>query len=134
MIIGFTGTRLGMSLSQRAQFNRVFPVLCNFVTSEFHHGGAYGADTEAWHMVLAFGMSPEYIHWHPCPGVVATEETLTHHWHEVLLPLRRNKEIVNESAILIAAPSRNEEELWSGTWATIRYARTKGIPVVMLSR
>lgn len=38
-------------------------------------------------------------------------------------PLIRNKDIVNESDILIAAPNSFKELLGSGTWATVRYAR-----------
>jgi len=38
-------------------------------------------------------------------------------------PLARNRDIVNMSDILIAAPGEKAEVLRSGTWATIRYAR-----------
>jgi predicted Rossmann fold nucleotide-binding protein DprA/Smf involved in DNA uptake len=37
--------------------------------------------------------------------------------------LERNKDIVNSCEQLIACPLTQEEELRSGTWATIRYAR-----------
>jgi hypothetical protein len=46
--------------------------------------------------------------------------------------LERNWDIVNESQFLIATPRTMEEELRSGTWATIRYARKKGIKYLIL--
>jgi hypothetical protein len=49
-------------------------------------------------------------------------------------PLKRDKEIVGIVDVLIAAPRTDKEVLRSGTWATVRYAREKGIPVIMLSR
>jgi hypothetical protein len=82
----------------------------------FHHGAAVGADTEAANMARLYGFAP------------------TAHPAENGRELARNREIVAESDILIAAPRNDHEELRSGTWATVRYARQKGIPVVMLSR
>lgn len=43
--------------------------------------------------------------------------------------MQRNDRIVELSDILIAFPKAETEELRSGTWATIRRARKKGIPV-----
>jgi hypothetical protein len=40
--------------------------------------------------------------------------------------LVRNHEIVDDSQVLIAAPKEFTEQLRSGTWATIRYARKIG--------
>ncbi len=46
--------------------------------------------------------------------------------------LDRNRDIVAAVSILIAAPETDIEEQRSGTWATVRYARKKGIPVVIV--
>lgn len=43
--------------------------------------------------------------------------------------LWRNHQIVDATSALIAAPFGFEEELRSGTWATVRYARKLGRPV-----
>jgi hypothetical protein len=40
--------------------------------------------------------------------------------------LDRNKEIVRETALLVAAPAEAVEQLRSGTWSTVRYARWLG--------
>lgn len=46
--------------------------------------------------------------------------------------LDRNHAIVDECSVLIAAPRSLTEEQRSGTWATVRYARKMGRPVVIL--
>jgi hypothetical protein len=48
--------------------------------------------------------------------------------------LDRNRAIVAAVDVLVAAPLEDREVQRSGTWATVRSARRKGIPVVMLSR
>jgi predicted Rossmann fold nucleotide-binding protein DprA/Smf involved in DNA uptake len=47
--------------------------------------------------------------------------------------LVRNRAIVNSSGLLIAAPA-GEEILRSGTWSTVRYARSKDKRVRILER
>ncbi len=46
--------------------------------------------------------------------------------------LTRNKDIVRETDILIAAPAEIEEQIRSGTWSTVRYARKLGKPVFVI--
>jgi hypothetical protein len=143
MKVGFTGTRAGMSQAQEKQLAMLLVVFGiatpETETPEFHHGGADGADTEADRLACLDGYA---ITVHPCPGVVADDVrdgqtifnshpvTMT----EVFPPLVRDRHIVDAVIVLIAAPRTDKEELRSGTWATVRYARQKGIPVVMLSR
>jgi hypothetical protein len=46
--------------------------------------------------------------------------------------LVRNKDIVIETASLIAAPADPVEQLRSGTWSTVRFARQRGKPVFLI--
>lgn len=132
MVVGFTGTRQGMTAVQTIQLRGFLEVLWDARRpNEFHHGGAAGADASAWRFAVLRGYE---IHWHPCPGVSATDETSCHCWHEVLAPLVRNRLIVEVCDVLIAAPFTGIEQLRSGTWATVRHARKASKPVVMLSR
>ena len=146
--VGFTGTRKGMNDRQLDQLAVMLDALRDPRSYQdggsqnpFHFGGAPGADLQARKVAkpLSYG-----IEWHPSPGVdLATlvqkgyadvQELLAEKWHEVFPPLVRNHHIVDAVQMLLAAPHTDIEELRSGTWATIRYARLKGIPVVMLSR
>jgi predicted Rossmann fold nucleotide-binding protein DprA/Smf involved in DNA uptake len=46
--------------------------------------------------------------------------------------LERNKDIVLETASLIAAPDATEEQMRSGTWSTVRFPRKLGKPVFLI--
>lgn len=46
--------------------------------------------------------------------------------------IKRDKDIVDTSDILIATPRFMYEELRSGTWATVRYAEKKNKPIVII--
>lgn len=119
MIVGFTGTQGGMNALQRAMFIGVLARLCPEV---FRHGDCIGADAEAHALVRQCAPNCR-IEIHPpaddskrafCEG------------DKVWAPrayLARNREIVFCSDELIAAPKSRTEELRSGTWSTIRYAR-----------
>jgi len=146
MKVGFTGTRKGMSQAQLGQVGKLLMIFERAayatdvpdplsVPPEFHHGGATGADTEADQLACLDGYQ---VHVHPCPGVVADAPgKFNSHpviWNEVFPPLMRNQHIVDVCDVLIAAPETDKEVQRSGTWATIRYARKAGKPVVMLSR
>lgn len=117
MRIGFTGTRCGMSAAQKQQLRVVFRafISASDFARVFHHGAAVGADSEAAEMATQAGLN---VIAHPANG----------------RPLERNKEIVDACDVLVAAPLWDTEQQRSGTWATIRYARKRGKPVVMLSR
>lgn len=88
----------------------------------FHHGDCLGADAQAHGVARELGF---WIVVHPpeeprgrafCDG-------------DVILPekpfLVRNRDIVDASHLVLAAPKTAEEVLRSGTWATIRYARNE---------
>jgi hypothetical protein len=47
------------------------------------------------------------------------------------LPTSRNHDIVDETELLIACPGELAEAVRSGTWATVRYARKLGRPIVI---
>lgn len=129
MILGFTGTRKGLSNKQKDQLLVILSALKDRV-NELHHGGAHGADRQA--MRLARQLRYD-IHWHPCADI-ATDLYADDVWHDTFPPLVRNRHIAELCEVLIAGPFTDQEELRSGTWATVRYARQAGKPVVMLSR
>lgn len=136
MVVGFTGTRKGMSDAQLRQAGLVLSLLRSDAAgtrNEFHFGGALGADREALRIARMLNYQ---IHWHPCPGVVIEDDAraMGEIVYEVFPPLRRDRDIVVMCRVLVAAPETDREVQRSGTWATVRYARRAVKPVVMLSR
>lgn len=122
--IGFTGTRRGMTTEQRAALRSVLIPY----RGHFHHGDCVGADKEA-HVIahdMAFAIEVHPPTWHGlrawCRGAIN---------HPPAPYTQRNHAIVDACLLLIAAPWGLEEKP-SGTWATIRYARRTGKPVVVV--
>lgn len=139
MKIGFTGTHHGMTQAQRITFRSLLSEIVSqdpLTRDEFHHGDCIGADSQANDIAWAVGCS---ITVHPpteprnrffCKAETQGTQTFT------ILPEKpymvRDKDIVNGSTRMFATPVGTEEELRSGTWATIRYARKKKIPLTII--
>lgn len=138
MIVGFTGTRDGLTSIQKERLSWLFKGKFPFNRYDtLLHGGAAGADEIAHDMALAVDFSIEI---YPC------DTTRRKHWvdyrdtsgemyitiHAVRDPLERNRIIANRCNHLIAAPFQMSEVRRSGTWATIRYAReySKSITII----
>lgn len=125
MEVGFTGTREGMT---RLQASKLQYVLALFRQADqmvkrvsvFHYGTHAEvellADAEAARIAAELGYRLE-----PHRALRGGE-------------LVRNQRIVAVVHALVAAPLKDREEQRSGTWATVRYARERGIPTVMLPR
>ena len=99
---------------------------------ELHHGGCTGVDELAHTMAIEAGVA---VVVHPPKDTKHEGKYEGALWVRPRLDyLVRNREIVLESDLLIALPTSRTEVLRSGSWATIRYARTKraGIPVRIL--
>ncbi len=125
--VGFTGTRRGMTLGQKAALQEHLDL--NDDIHFLHHGDCIGADAQAHSIALGFGIQMKI---HPpkdqkyrafcSPGIMAAVRPY----------LERNHRIVEESDYLIAAPADDHEVLRSGTWTTYRYARRQGKKVLIL--
>lgn len=128
MILGFTGTQRGMTKEQQGAFE-------NYVLScglhEFHHGDCIGADEQAhkivracWHGVRIVGHPPK-----------EDRKRAFCQFDETWMPkpyLERNRDIAGVCDTLIATPGESTEQLRSGTWATVRYARQADKTVVII--
>ena len=118
--IGFTGTQRGMTNKQKSEFTKYLRLYIDKNTNViFHHGDCIGADTDAHEIAKKLNCK---IVIHPpknekkrafCKGDIILKQKDY---------LKRNKDIVDISEILIGAPD-SPEKLRSGTWSTIRYAR-----------
>lgn len=144
MRVGFTGTREGMTLKQHWRVSDWFHYprdgSAPRVPTEFHHGCSVGADADLVTTIMRgrIGATDDRtwadIHAHPCTldGMVDRgAEALSSEVHPAKPPLERNRDIVDSCDVLLACPKTMDEEQRSGTWATIRYARKVGRPVVI---
>lgn len=126
MTCGFTGTQHGMTPRQLKAVRQLL-----WHINQLHLGDCIGADAQAYAEAVALGVSTIA---HP-PTEKRKRAFLTYDFEREPKPyLDRNKQIALEGVDgLIAAPFGYTEELRSGTWATVRYARnlTRPIKIVL---
>lgn len=130
--IGFTGTQRGMTSSQKISIREIF-VDCQD-TMELHHGDCIGADADAHAIFL--DVDGELVVIHP-PDVPSKRAWCRGdiHFTKLLEPLpylTRNRHIVEQTELLIGCPGEDEEQIRSGTWSTIRYARKLSVPITII--
>lgn len=118
--LGFTGTRWGMGDLRVPIVSYLIEKLNPAVA---HHGLCKGSDTEFHHLVRK--VTNARIVGHPPirKGTYVYSEC-DEYWEDKEY-IDRDKDIVDESDILIATPNTVQEVLRSGTWTTVRYARKR---------
>lgn len=131
-VIGFTGSRAGMSVAQQEQLSSFLNTFDP--TTYVHHGCCVGSDEQFNEICLTLGKF--YITGHPgvdIDGRPKNRSTCPVHtiWPEKQY-LDRNRDIVGVSNVLIATPNTMVEERRSGTWSTIRYATASSKNVVLI--
>lgn len=129
--VGFTGTRRGMTFVQRRRLRD--DVLWPMQPSDFDHGDCIGSDAQSHPIAILCGAK---IHLRPSlvTSLRAFCEIRTgvDTFYSPKPPLVRNRDIVDASKVLIATPGEMTEQLRSGTWSTIRYARKHGRRVIII--
>lgn len=133
MIIGFTGTREGLDPLQEVSLRSIllgFRIGCSGKI-EFHHGCCIGADADASYIAHNYDY---YVIGHPPldESKVAFLSIYCSDQRAAKGYLERNHDIVDECDHLIACPKEHQEQLRSGTWATIRYAKKKKKPMTIV--
>jgi len=126
MKIGMTGNRNGISEKAIESFENF---LKNTKIDEAHHGDCIGAD-KMFHDLCYNKKIKIIIHPPDCDKFRSFCKS-----EFILSPksyLDRNKDIVNNTDILIAFPSSETEILRSGTWSTIRYARKNNKNILII--
>ncbi len=132
MIIGFTGTRKGMTSKQRFRF---LELLNTSRPKEIHHGDCLGADAEFHEVVRAVAARNKWrIHIVGHPPVKEGGRAFCQfdYEHPPFEYIKRDHDIVDVADQMFACAKTDEEELRSGTWATVRYAVRTGTPVVVV--
>lgn len=126
-VVSFTGTQEGMTEAQKKTFRKVIKELN---PKAFIHGDCIGADEQA-HKIVREELPECIIAIRPCTIEHKRAFTDGHQLAEPEAPLDRNKKIANDGKILVATP-KGWEELRSGTWSTIRYARKTKKPRIII--
>lgn len=127
MILGFTGTREGMSPTQEKRVREAVRFYSDSVESA-HHGDCVGADAQFHNLCIRYNI-PVVLH----PPVVEDLRAFCETYQEALPPkdyLARDRDIVDTCNVLLAAPKGRIQK--GGTWYTVNYAveKKKGVYVV----
>lgn len=120
--VGVTGTRSGMTGHQR---NEIAKFLGERI-GELHHGDCVGVDVEVAGIAKDLGyrivchppIIPEF------QGNFPSDET-----RELFSYFARNRNIVNETDVLLVVPYQMEWQSNGGTWYTHDYAKKVGKPI-----
>lgn len=134
MQIGFTGTQEGMSKAQYHVISKLLDdTMAEVGIEKVRHGMCIGADLAFHDMCRNKGL---YIVGHPGVSSRGTP------WNRAVCDvdeiepeypyLVRNQHIVENSDVLFATPKEEDEQMRSGTWATIRRARTLSVPHLII--
>lgn len=128
-VLGFTGTRKGMTLAQKAE---VIAYLKDKLPDRVVHGDCVGADAEFDEICRVLGI-PRGIR--PCTiESMRARCDLKENAAIVLAapkpPMARNRDIVTDSFRLLATPLRRR--MGSGTWATIGFGERANRPVCVV--
>ena len=130
MKVGFTGTRHQPTPDAAAT---LAALLLRLQPVEAHHGDCCGADS-LFHRYVATECDGARRVIHPptnssmrafCAGEAERREPKPY--------LERNRDIVDETDVLIAMPQTAEETIRSGTWSTVRYARKLGRKIYIIN-
>lgn len=129
--IGFTGTRNGMSESQKTQVKQLLTeYLKTYKNLTVIHGDCIGADEDFHNICSELSSSIKIVIYpgHPKNNVnnIYRAHCKSNNIREPKEFLERNRDIVSECNFLIACPQSEKEELRSGTWFTIRHAQKVG--------
>ena len=136
--LGFTGTQRGMTEFQFQLVDVILLELLQLGFATLHHGLCIGADAQAHKIARAWsrpsGQPGRYeIHGHPANIWEKQQANLDCDvLHPIAEPLNRNRVIAHTCDLLLATPAELTETLRSGTWATIRYAREYGKPIIII--
>jgi hypothetical protein len=128
LILGFTGTRQGMSYGQLKTVQRLVKTLN---PTEARHGNCVGSDAD-FHGIIR----------QTCKAIIVIHPpTNKHHCADLMgdfnLPEKpymvRNDDIIAESHLMIATPFEYAERgKGSGTWAVIRHTRNAKKPLIII--
>jgi glycerol-3-phosphate cytidylyltransferase-like family protein len=125
MVIGFTGTYKGMTPYQK---QRILELLKELKPQLVRHGDCVGADTEFHEIAKTLNIKV-------CIHPPDNDSKRAFNQSDSILPVKPyldiNKDIVDMSNILISTPETSKEDLHTGAWFSVRYAKRTGKEVII---
>jgi len=118
--LGFTGTKKGIGSDQRKALQGALAIFREKGYLWMHNGDCIGADATA---ALLWRRVKGKIYLHPPIKTRFRANLVADISCEPLDYLARDRHIAESSEVLVATPSGFFEEVRSGTWTTVRYAR-----------
>lgn len=137
-----TGTREGMTIEQWKSADKLARKLLSESPGphEFRHGDCSGADTQmhtslnVWRKLNNIDLK---LIGYPATGNAANWRAWNIEFDDEMEPappMTRNRRMVDASDVVIAAPKGYDEvKIGSGTWGTIRYAKSRGKKLYIVS-
>jgi predicted NUDIX family NTP pyrophosphohydrolase len=134
--IGFTGTSMGMTPQQKIEVAGKLKKLYDEGFNELHYGLCIGADQQAAIFAKKLGYRvvahPGVNKKNPTNTLFRSDFADNDEVREPKFFIARDRDIVDETELMIAAPNTREERVRSGTWATVRYARKQNREVILI--
>jgi hypothetical protein len=128
VIVGLTGSRFGGTPAQLRNLEDIWGWLR---PRALHHGLCEGVDEEG-HQLMRRLYPDARIHGHPADDDTWRADVEVDVIWTPQRPLERNRELVDAVEVLFALPAEEQERVRSGTWTTVRYARSVGRPIHLL--
>lgn len=125
--IGITGTHVGCTSEQHAALEAF---IVSLQARRLDHGDCIGVDKEAAVIAKRAGM---HVVCHPPTNEIRRAFAPSDEIRPAKPYLVRDRDIVDETSMLIGVPRLAQEELRSGTWATIRYAVKQNRTVYLIN-
>jgi len=125
MKIGVTGTRKGMNKQQR---EAIINFLIESKAQELHHGDCVGVDVEVAEIAHRIGYLTVS---HPPAKAALRANHNSNFVNESFDYFQRNRNIVDQTDMLLVVPLQNQPQSKGGTWYTHDYAVKQGKPVVI---
>jgi hypothetical protein len=125
--LGVTGTREGMNETQRAHLSQ-FLTEHRHTISELHHGDCAGVDAEVATLVTEMGIRTVC---HPPRSDHLRAFHASNEYREPKGYLARDRQIVEDSDLLLVVPLQDTPQQRGGTWYTYSYAKQVGRPFIV---
>jgi len=132
---GFTGTSKGASPAQLKELEEKLVKLKEDGFDELHHGLCIGADEQCAIIAKRLGyrvVAHPGLPKDPTNMMYRSEFAENDEVREAKKFIERDRGIVDEVERMLAAPLTREEQVRSGTWTTVRYARKVGRQVDLI--